>query len=39
MRFASLASGSEGNALIVESGRTRVMLDCGLGLRETLSRL
>lgn len=39
MRFASLASGSEGNALIVESGRTRVMLDCGLGLRETISRL
>lgn len=39
MRFASLASGSEGNALIVESGRTRVMLDCGLGLRETIARL
>lgn len=39
MRFASLASGSEGNALIVESGGTSVMLDCGLGLRETVSRL
>lgn len=39
MRFASLASGSEGNALVVESGKSRVMLDCGLGLRETVSRL
>ncbi|MBY0577732.1 MAG: MBL fold metallo-hydrolase [Burkholderiales bacterium] len=39
MRFASLASGSEGNALVVESGGTRVMLDCGLGLRDAISRL
>ena len=39
MRFASLASGSEGNALIVESGRTRIMLDCVLGLKDTVSRL
>ena len=39
MRFASLASGSEGNALVVESGGTCIMLDCGLGLRETVSRL
>lgn len=39
MRFASLGSGSEGNALIVEVNRTRIMLDCGFGLRDTLSRL
>ncbi|HQT25333.1 MAG TPA: MBL fold metallo-hydrolase [Burkholderiales bacterium] len=39
MRFASLASGSEGNALVVESGATRIMLDCGLGLKETVTRL
>lgn len=39
MRFASLASGSEGNALVIESGKTRIMLDCGLGLRDTVSRL
>lgn len=39
MRFASLGSGSEGNALIVEAGRTRVMVDCGFGLRETERRL
>ena len=30
MRFAALGSGSKGNALLVESGRTRVLVDCGL---------
>lgn len=39
MRFASLGSGSEGNALLVEVGRTRVLLDCGFGLQDTLQRL
>lgn len=39
MRFASLGSGSRGNALIVEAGRTRVMLDCGFGLKDTQQRL
>ncbi|MCC6472393.1 MAG: MBL fold metallo-hydrolase [Burkholderiales bacterium] len=39
MRFASLGSGSEGNALVVEAGATRVMLDCGFSLRDTESRL
>ncbi|TMG79162.1 MAG: MBL fold metallo-hydrolase [Betaproteobacteria bacterium] len=39
MRFASLGSGSQGNALIVEAGGTRLMLDCGFPLRETVSRL
>jgi phosphoribosyl 1,2-cyclic phosphodiesterase len=39
MRFASLGSGSRGNALVVEVGSTRLMLDCGFGLRETASRL
>jgi phosphoribosyl 1,2-cyclic phosphodiesterase len=39
MRFACLGSGSEGNALVVEAGGTRVLLDCGFGLRETASRL
>lgn len=39
MRFASLASGSRGNALVVESGDTRLMLDCGLAPRETERRL
>lgn len=39
MRFASLGSGSRGNALVVESGSTRILLDCGFGLAETVSRL
>lgn len=39
MRFASLGSGSRGNALLVEAGATRLLLDCGFGPRETLSRL
>ncbi|BBO21010.1 MAG: MBL fold metallo-hydrolase [Rhodocyclaceae bacterium] len=39
MRFASLGSGSRGNALLVEAGDTRLLLDCGFGLRETDYRL
>lgn len=39
MRFASLGSGSAGNALLVEAGATCLMLDCGFGLRETVTRL
>jgi len=39
MRFACLGSGSEGNALVVEAGDTRILLDCGFGLRETVARL
>lgn len=39
MRFASLGSGSQGNALVVEAGSTRVLLDCGLGLNEVKARL
>ena len=43
LRFASLGSGSEGNALVVEhverGATTRIMLDCGFALRETERRL
>lgn len=39
MRFASLGSGSSGNGLVVESGRTRVMMDCGFSIAETKARL
>ena len=47
MKFASLGSGSEGNALLISAGSgnetgcgpTTVMLDCGFGLRETERRL
>ncbi len=37
-RFASLGSGSEGNALIVQRDSTAVMLDCGFGIRELAKR-
>ena len=39
MRFASLGSGSRGNATLVEAGATRVMIDCGFSCRETERRL
>jgi phosphoribosyl 1,2-cyclic phosphodiesterase len=39
MRFASLGSGSQGNALVVEAGRTRLLLDCGFGINESTARL
>lgn len=39
MRFASLGSGSEGNGLVVEAGPTRVLMDCGFGLADSVARL
>lgn len=47
MRFASLGSGSEGNALLVGvatkscpgAGSTYVLLDCGFGLKYCIARL
>ena len=39
MRFASLGSGSAGNALVVEVKKTRLMLDCGFSIKETTARL
>lgn len=45
LRFASLASGSDGNALVVEAREagaatsTCVLVDCGLNLRDTERRL
>lgn len=38
MRFASLGSGSKGNALLIEAGNTRVLLDCGFGPRNLAQR-
>ena len=38
MRFASLGSGSEGNALVVQAGGTTLMIDCGFGIAETQRR-
>lgn len=39
MRFASLGSGSAGNATVVEAGETRLLLDCGFSVKETVQRL
>jgi phosphoribosyl 1,2-cyclic phosphodiesterase len=39
MRFASIGSGSEGNGLVVEAGKTRILIDCGFGVRDTAFRL
>jgi phosphoribosyl 1,2-cyclic phosphodiesterase len=39
MRFASLGSGSKGNATLVNAGATSVLIDCGFSLRDTLRRL
>ncbi|MDR1276683.1 MAG: MBL fold metallo-hydrolase [Candidatus Accumulibacter sp.] len=39
MRFASLGSGSKGNALLIESDGARILIDCGFSVRETVKRL
>ncbi len=39
LRFACLGSGSRGNALVVESGTTRLLVDCGFSASETRRRL
>jgi phosphoribosyl 1,2-cyclic phosphodiesterase len=39
MRFASLGSGSKGNATLVSAGDTLLMIDCGFSVRETDRRL
>jgi phosphoribosyl 1,2-cyclic phosphodiesterase len=39
MRFACLGSGSEGNGLVIEAGSTRVLMDCGFGLADSVARL
>ncbi len=39
MRFASLGSGSRGNATLIEVDATCVMMDCGFPLAETERRL
>ncbi|MFK8030760.1 MAG: MBL fold metallo-hydrolase [Gammaproteobacteria bacterium] len=39
MRFAYLGSGSKGNACVIEADDTRVLLDCGFSIKETVRRL
>jgi phosphoribosyl 1,2-cyclic phosphodiesterase len=39
IRFTSLGSGSEGNALLIEAGGTRLLIDCGLPVRQAFARI
>ncbi len=39
MKICLLASGSKGNAILVESGQTRLLIDAGLSAREIRRRL
>lgn len=39
VRLTVLASGSRGNAVLVASSRTRILVDAGLSCRETLKRM
>jgi len=39
VKICSLASGSKGNCLYLETGDVRVLIDAGLSLRETLLRM
>jgi phosphoribosyl 1,2-cyclic phosphodiesterase len=39
VKICSLASGSKGNCLYLETGETRVLIDAGLSLREILLRM
>lgn len=39
MRIVALASGSSGNALLVDAGETRVLIDCGIGPRTLRTHL
>jgi len=39
LRFSYLGSGSRGNAALIESGDTCVMLDCGFSAKETEKRI
>lgn len=39
MKFASIGSGSSGNGLVVVEKETKLLLDCGFGLRDVIHRL
>ena len=39
MRIASLGSGSKGNATLVDTGETLILIDCGLARRDVEDRL
>lgn len=39
MKFASLGSGSSGNATLIQNGDTLIMLDCGFAIKEVERRI
>jgi len=39
LKFASLGSGSKGNATLIAVGDTCILVDCGFSMRETVNRL
>lgn len=39
IRFASLGSGSKGNATLIECAGTRVLIDCGFNTKDAVARL
>jgi phosphoribosyl 1,2-cyclic phosphodiesterase len=39
VRFASLGSGSRGNATVITAGSTTIVVDCGFSVRDTVARL
>src|ERR1700722_7875411 len=39
VKFCVLASGSSGNAALLSTGKTRILVDAGLSMRETGKRL
>ena len=39
MKFCALGSGSAGNSFVVQESNTTLLIDCGFGLNETISRL
>lgn len=39
MKFASLGSGSSGNATVIQNQASLVLLDCGFGIKEAVKRM
>ena len=39
IKVAALGSGSSGNSLVVQSGKTTLLIDCGFTMKETVARL
>ena len=39
IRVAALGSGSSGNSLLVQAGKTTLLIDCGFTMKETIARM